>query len=201
MMMRTKKIKFVQIFLFFAGISLIFLTYISFQKKSSETIISKETKTEINTKIERNSDSQDTFYNIEYSGIDLAGNRYILKAEEANNAESNTEFVNLKFVDAKFYFKDDTVLYVTSDSGLYNNKTLDMIFEQNVKGKYTTSQLFAEKAEYSNSEGFLTITKDVMVKDIKGTITAEKLTFDLNKNKLDINSSIDKKINANLNYK
>ena len=35
----------------------------------------------------------------------------------------------MKFVQAIFYFKDDTVLYVWSDKGLYNNRTLDMKFD------------------------------------------------------------------------
>ena len=40
-------------------------------------------------------------------------------------------------------------------SGIYNNKNLDMKFEKNVKGKLLESDLFAEKAEYSNSKSFL----------------------------------------------
>ena len=34
----------------------------------------------------------------------------------------------MKFVEAIFYFKDDTVLNVKSNEGIYNNKTLDMKF-------------------------------------------------------------------------
>ena len=36
-------------------------------------------------------------------------------------------------VEAIFYFKDDTNLQVFSKSGIYNNKTLDMQFKENVK--------------------------------------------------------------------
>ena len=39
----------------------------------------------------------------------------------------------MKSVEVKFYFKDETILNVLSDSGVYNNKTLDMVFEKNVK--------------------------------------------------------------------
>ena len=42
----------------------------------------------------------------------------------------------MKFVEAKFYFKDDTVLQVKSDFGIYNNKTLDMNFKGNVIASY-----------------------------------------------------------------
>ena len=201
MLSRKKKILIFQFFLLITGIFLIFLTYINNQKSSDNEIISKKAKSEIEFKLNKNKDNENTFYNIEYSGLDLSGNRYILKAREAANDRSNEKLVNLKFVDATFYFKDDTILYVTSDFGLYNNKTLDMIFNKNVIGKYDTSELFAEKAEYSNSEGFLIVSENVKIIDIKGTMLYEKLVFDINNNSLDISSSKRKKINANLNYK
>ena len=107
----------------------------------------------------------------------------------------------MKFVEATFYFKDDTILYVWSNSGQYNNKTLDMIFEGDVKAKYLDSDLFAQKAQYSNSESFLIISNNVKVTDIRGTIFADKLLFDIKKKKLEIASFNKSKINANINLK
>ena len=60
----------------------------------------------------------------------------------------------MKLVHAIFYFKDDTVLNVWSEEGLYNNKTLDITFEKNVEATYEKSKLFAQKANYSNSKVF-----------------------------------------------
>ena len=196
-MERKKKILLIQSLLLVTGIILILLTYNPI--KNSSNIISEEAKSEINKKLEENKDREDAFFNIEYSGLDLDGNRYILKAKEATNNESNSTLVNLKFIDAIFYFKNGSILNVTSDFGLYNNKTLDMSFKKNVIGKYEGSELLAEKAEYSNSKGYLIISDNVKVKDIKGSLMAEKLVFDLKKNKLDISSSDNKKINTVLN--
>ena len=192
MISRKKKIRLVQIFLLFLGLALILFTYVN-KQNSTNKIISKETKEEINKKLDKNSGGEETFYNIEYSGLDLSGNRYILKAKEASNEKFSNELINLKSVDAAFYFKDDTILYVYSDYGIYNNKTLDMIFEKNVKGDYITTKLFAEKAEYSNSKGLLMITDNVKISDPKGTMMAENLIFDINKNKLNISSAGNKK--------
>ena len=64
----------------------------------------------------------------------------------------------MKFVEAVFYFKDDTILYVWSDEGVYNNRSLDMSFSGNVEATYEGSELFAQKAEYSNSNSFLSIS-------------------------------------------
>ena len=93
------------------------------------------------------------------------------------------------------------MLNITSENGFYNNKTLDMIFENKVNGVYDGSILLAEKAEYFNSKNVLIITDDVKVKDPKGTIFAEKLLFDIEKNTLNISSSKSKNVNANINYK
>ena len=76
-----------------------------------------------------------------------------------------------------------------------------MTFEGNVIGKYTESSLLAEKAEYFNSKKLLIITENVKLNDYRGTMLAEKLVFDLEKNTLNISSTKNKKVKANLNYK
>ena len=38
----------------------------------------------------------------------------------------NSELIDMTGVKAFFYFKDDTILTVSSDHAIYNNKTLDM---------------------------------------------------------------------------
>ena len=106
----------------------------------------------------------------------------------------------MKFVEAKFYFKDDTVLQVKSDFGIYNNKTLDMNFKGNVIASYEGNQLL-QKAEYSNSKGYLIISDKVKINDKRGTMVADKLLFDIKKQTLNIASGNDDKINANLNLK
>jgi len=107
----------------------------------------------------------------------------------------------MKFVEATFYFKNNTILNVWSNEGIYNNKTLDMTFFGDVKGLYENSSLFSEKAEYSNSKGFLTITENVKIIDYRGTMVADRLSFDIKKQTLDIASFSDNKINANVNLK
>ena len=105
----------------------------------------------------------------------------------------------MKSVEAIFYFKDDTILVVKSNKGIYNNRTLDMKFIGNVEANYSGSELFAQNAEYINSESFLIISKNVKVIDRKGSLFADKLIFDIKNQKLDITSFNDKGINANLN--
>ena len=198
---RKKKIKIIQLSLLVIGSLVLFFTYANKSDSPKEEIVSKEIQERIKNQNTNLPENSDIFYNIEYSGLDLAGNRYILKSKEAFNDKNNQEIVQMKFVEAFFYFKDDTVLEVKSDYGIYNNKTLNMNFKKNVKATYEGSELFAQEAEYSNVESFLTITDQVRVKDSKGTMFADKLLFKIKKKKLNIASFNDNKINANINLK
>ena len=200
MVERKKKIKVIQISLLVIGLLIIFFTYIKNDKVSEDKIITSEAQKKIKEQMENLSEG-DIFYNIEYSGLDLAGNRYILKSNEATTDKFNPDVVNMKFVTAKFYFKDGTVLEVTSETGVYNNKSLDMLFYDSVKADYINSKLYADRAEYSNSKSFLVITKNVIIEDPRGKMIADKLFFDIKKQTLKIAAFEDNKINANINLK
>jgi len=198
---RRKKLILIQISLLLIGLVIIFFTYSNQKVSLNKEIISKENQKKIKEQLGDKPGKGDVFYNIEYSGLDLAGNRYILKSKEAHNQQSAPQIINMKFVEAVFYFKDDTFLYVLSDEGVYNNRSLDMSFSGNVEATYEGSELFAQKAEYSNSNSFLSIFENVIVKDVKGTMVADKLLFDIKKQTLNIAAFNDEKINANINIK
>ena len=104
----------------------------------------------------------------------------------------------MKDVKAKFYFKDQTVLNVSSNKGKYNNQTLDMKFENKVIMDYNNDWLKADNAEYSNSGNYLLIENNVKVNSNFGNISADKLFFDLKMQKLDIGSFQNNNINANI---
>ena len=200
-MERKKRLRLIQMTMLILGILIIFFTYLGKNEKQENKIITKETQEKIKEQMQLQNQQGDVFYNIEYSGLDLAGNRYILKSKEAISDKNNPEIVFMKFVEAVFYFKDNTVLNVWSEKGIYNNKTLNMNFENNVKANYEGSELFAQKAEYSNLKSFLTISEDVKINDIRGAIVADKLLFDIKKQTLNIASFNDGKVNANVNLK
>ena len=82
-----------------------------------------------------------------------------MKAGKAISKKGSEEIIDMISVNAIFYIKDGTELYIKSDNGVYNNKTLDMIFNNNVEAVYEDSKLFSQKAEYSNSKIFLLFLK------------------------------------------
>ena len=199
-MNRTKKLRLIQISLFLLGALIIFITYKDNSNLSKNNVVTKEIREKVDKQKGLRS-SGDIFYNIEYSGLDLSGNRYVLKSKEAITNKSNANIIKMKFVEATFYFKDDTILSVVSREGDYNNKTLDMTFSKNVELDYMQSKLYAGKAEFSNSQSYLTITENVIVEDTRGTVLADRLLFDIKKQTLQIAAFNNDKINANINVK
>ena len=195
MIERKKKLRITQFFLLILGLIIIYLTY--YNRESSNTDLAEEKLIKKTLKDENESD-EDLFFNIEYTGLDLRGNRYLLKSEKARLDELKPEIVYMDTVHAIFYFKDNTILYIWSDKGVYNNKNFDMKFSENVRAEYLESKLFAEKANYSNTENYLSIYENVRIDDIRGNLIADKLLFDIKKQNLAITSFNDGKINANV---
>ncbi len=200
---RKKKLRIIQISLLILGIIIIFFTYgekNKFSNEKDQLFKFTEKNVEKNSK-DTSEEDLNTFYNIEYSGLDLSGNRYILKSEKAISSNKNSEIIDMTGVKAFFYFKDDTILTVSSDHAIYNNKTLDMLFNKNIIAIYENSKLTADKADYSNTLGLLTISDKVKVIDYRGSLDADKLTFDLNNQTLNVASYNNDSINADIKLK
>ena len=195
MIERKKKLRIIQFFLLIFALLIIYLTYYNKEISNTDLADSEQTKEALK---DEDKDDGDFFFNIEYTGLDLRGNRYLLKSKKARLDEEKPEIVYMDDVHATFYFKDNTILYIWSDKGIYNNKNFDMQFSENVKAEYLDSKLFAEKANYSNTKNYLSIYENVRIDDIRGNLIADKLLFDIKKQNLAITSFNDGKINANV---
>lgn len=199
MISRKRKLRLIQFSLLLLASIIVFFTYA--KKNTNDPILNSITSVDKkkfpNEKLEEESN---IFYNIEYSGIDLSGNRYILKSEEAKSKKFDQEIIDMKGVTTFFYFKDDTILRINSKHGVYNNKTLDMKFKGNIMANYQDSVLYANSAEYLNSKGSLEILGDVNLVDSRGKLNAESLIFDLKKQSLEIKSKNNNYINTLLKF-
>ena len=195
MIERKKKLRIIQFFLLIFAILIIYLTYYNKEISNVDLADSEQVK---KTLKDEDKDDENLFFDIEYTGLDLRGNRYLLKSKKARLDELKPEIIYMEDVHAIFYFKDNTILYIWSDKGVYNNKNFDMEFSKNVKAEYMDSILFAEKANYSNTENYLSIYENVRINNIKGNLIADKLLFDIKKQNLAITSFNDGKINANV---
>ena len=99
----------------------------------------------------------------------------------------------------RFFFKDGTILRITSNKGIYDNISNDMEFEENVEMYYLENRLFSEKASFINSENYLIIQDNVVGVAPEGNLVADKLDFDLTTRKLKISMYNQDKVNIKLN--
>jgi len=200
-MERKKKIRIIQFCLLLIGIITLFVTYSDKINFKNKDLLTRELNKEVenNMLADKESDIEgNVFYNIEYSGLDLAGNRYIIKSNSAINNKLDSDLIDMTGVTATFYFKDESILKIKSDFGEYNNNSLDINFKSNIIAEYGESTLKAQYAEYSNSKGFLTITDNVIVNDLQGNLIADKLLFDIKSQTLKIETFNDDRISVNV---
>ena len=194
---RKKKLLLIQSTLFFAAILIIFYTFNKSNLPKEDLKVKIIEKNNENTKIE-NTDQSNRFEDVTYSGLDTNNNRYILKSQIAEFETSKPEVIEMTNMKATFYFKDNTVLYVSSDKGIYNNKTNDMKFIDNVKSEYEKNYLYSDNLDYLNTSNLLSVYGNVTGSGLNGDIEADKLNFDISKKTLDISMFDNKQVNVNL---
>ncbi len=197
---RKKKIILLQSGIFLIAIALIFATYYDKDKKTV-------TSSEINESAQLSENKKDAenestiFYNLEYKGFDLNGNRYSITSKEAETNLEQKDLVYMRGVKTTFYFKNGEFLEIWSDKGVYNSKNFDMNFSDNVKAKYLESELYSNNASYTNASNILIVSGNVEIYDKKGKIFAEKLNLDIGNKKLNFTALANEKVNASLNLK
>ena len=186
---RKKKIISVQIIIFLVASLLLYKTYHrenKYVEEAQEVVVANDPNT-------------NSFNDIQYSGFDLTGNRYVLDASNATFKTKTPERINMKGVVANFYLKDNTILTVISDEGLYNNLTLDMEFKQNVKSTYETNTLFSDELIYFSDNGKLIISGNVRGESIKkGKFFADNVEYNLTNKTLDFSMFNDGQVNIKL---
>ena len=186
---RKKKIILIQVLIFLLAVSLIYFTYYNKDnikvEETNKPIIKQDDK-ELNN----------VFEDVEYSGIDLNGNRYVIQSEYADFNLEKPELINMKIMKTIFYFKDGTILIVTGDYGKYNNKSNDIEFRSNVIAKYKDNIIFGDSLDFFNTKNYLTIYGNVKAEGIQGEVVADRLYLDLSKKTLDILMDTENKVNV-----
>ena len=195
---KLNKTKFIQITLLLLALFLIFFTYFfNLKKKQTSANLDQIKTVEPDGKKEK---MANTFIDVQYSGLDRNGNRFVITSKYANFETDRSNIIAMEEVFCIFYFKDQTSMTVQSSYGIYNNVTDDMEFTENVKMNYLENVLFAEKANFFNVKKELTIEGDVKTKGPEGQLNADKLEFDLNSKKLKISMANYEKVNIKVNY-
>ena len=195
---KLNKTKFIQITLLLLAFLLIFFTYfLNLKKKQPSTSVDQIETIKPDGQKEK---VANTFVDVEYSGFDKNGNRFIIGSKYANFEIDGPNVIRMEQVLCTFYFKDGTNLTIVSNYGIYNNVTDDMEFTENVQMNYLENVLFSEKANFFNVKNELLIEGNVKTKSPEGELQADKLNFNLDNKNLKISMYNDKKVNIKVNF-
>jgi len=193
----TSKRKIFQLSLVLLGVCVVFFTYFStFEKKDTK----KETKKETIIQEEIVEEDINKFENVEYEGIDNSGNRFVIGSQYAQFEKERPEVIFMENIKSTFYFKDKTSLTIISDSGVFNQRTNDMKFSDNVRMDYLENVLFSDRALFNNYENQLLVAGNVVGEGPVGDLQADELDFDLNTKNLKISMYSDETVNIKTKF-
>ena len=195
---RARKKTAIQLMLLTAGFLLvIFIYFLNPANKKQEKILEdisdiKDTGIDIENK--------NIFENLEYRGVDKNKNEFVIFSEYSEFKTEEPSIINMKNVSCFFYFKDGTILEIRSKTGIYNNVTLDMSFEENVNMFYMDNSLVSDKADFSNENNNLIIEGNVTTQSQKGELMADKLNFDFSDKKLKASMYNEDRVNIKTSF-
>ena len=81
-----------------------------------------------------------------------------------------------------FFTKDKKKIHLTSEKGILDTKTHNMIFSDNVVVMYETSVLRTDKLHYNKKEHIITSDTHVTLEKENSVIEADSMTTDLDNN-------------------
>jgi len=195
---KLNKTKFIQISLLLLACLLIFFTYfLNLKKKQTSANLDQIKTVEPDGKKEK---MANTFIDVQYSGLDRNGNRFVITSKYANFETDRSNIIAMEEVLCIFYFKDQTSMTVQSSYGIYNNVTDDIEFTENIKMNYLENVLFAEKVNFFNVKNELLIEGNIKTKSPEGELQADRLKFDLNSKRTKISMDSNEKVNIKVNY-
>lgn len=190
---RKKRLILIQSMLFIAAILLLYIFY--YQTNTSNKNL-EEVKIK-NEKLEELSESN-FFEDVEYKGIDANGNRYLLESEIASFDEKSPELVNMIGMNATFFFKDGKILKVSGKKGMYNNKTNDMEFRDDVKVVQAENKIFADNLDYFNLKRLIKVYGNVNGKSLDGNFTSDILNLNIDDQSVEFLMIDNKQVKINL---
>ena len=192
---RKRKLIAIQSLLLLLAITIFYFVYYYKNIKNQDSEL-------VNNKLIESNEEDTTsnyFEDVEYKGIDVNGNRYVLKSQFASFDEQNPELINMVNMNAIFYFKNGKILNIYGDNGKYNNISNDMEFRENVKVIQDTNKIFSDNLDYFNSKRMINIYGNVEGESLDGTFESDVLELDIEKQTVNFLMNNREQVKINLN--
>jgi len=177
--MKTNR-KIVQLSLISLGFFLILITYFLYPKIVKNKMSEKEIAKEETFKTESQEKLTNTFEALEYKGLYNNDNPFIVTSEKAFILEKEPNIVYMTSMHVTLLMNDGRSIIITSDKGIYNKESFDLIFENNVRAVDGKTTVLAQNLELLTSEDYITAYNNVSLTNNKGSLQADKIFYDFN---------------------
>jgi len=117
--------------------------------------------------------------NIEYTSIDLNGNKYTIASETGYLGDDSSEKIIMQKVVGEIVFGDSSILDIVSDNALYNVINYNTNFYDNVFLTYNGHLINSDNLNLIMSENMLTISGNIIYKKQNTIMYADKVEMDI----------------------
>ena len=166
---------YIQIILYIFVFILIFLTF-NFYKSEN---IKNEKVSHNKKKIIEQAETFNVMENLSYSSKDSFGNQYKINAKKGSFNLDDKDIISMVGVNAVITMNNSEPLFISSDFADYNNKNYDTFFSDNIFLSHLTHQVSGEKLNLLFKENLVTMSDNLIYKNIDTKLYADKFEMDL----------------------
>ena len=174
--MKTKDRNIIQITLVFLGLLLILLTYFLYPKVKERKFIEEKSIIKEESKVAGTKDNY--FENVEYKCLYIINNQFVVKSEEAIISNEEPDIVNMTNMRVVIEMQDGRSIVITSDKGIYNKRTYDCYFVDNVKATDEKTVLLSDNIDLLATQDAASVYNNVIITSKKGSLVADKVDYD-----------------------
>ena len=194
--MKTKDRNIIQITLVFLGLLLILSTYFLYPKVKERKFIEEKSIIKEESKVAGTKDNY--FENVEYKGLYKINNQFVVKSEEAIISNDEPDIVNMTNMRVVIDMQDGRIIVITSDKGIYNKRTYDCYFVDNVKATDEKTVLLSDNIDLLATKDAASVYNNVIITSKKGSLVADKVDYDFETKYYKISMFDDKRVKVKL---
>tara|TARA_B110000438_G_C15697381_1_gene599539 strand:+ start:262 stop:870 length:609 start_codon:yes stop_codon:yes gene_type:complete len=124
-----------------------------------------------------NKDIKNIFEDVEYKGVFGLDNSFVIKSKDAYILPGSSELVYMNNMNLLLYLNDGRVVNIFGTNGVYNKKTYDCFFENDVKASDGEIIIKAENLDLLSSEKFAKIYNNVVLTNKMSELKADKIDY------------------------
>ena len=169
------------IFYFLISLTLIVLLYImgyyylnSAKKSPSYQEEKNSIKPSVSEKKEKN-----FIENIIYTSTDTGGNKYQIESETGRFDEKDEELILMNNVKAYVLLRDNTKIFIVSKKAIYNNKTNDTVFSEDIKISHINHKIFCGELNFMFTKNLMSLKENIVYQNGYESFFADVMELDL----------------------